>query len=157
MYTFIPFFHLCSDAFQTIFAMNDSLEKMKGHFTFWARLLLSFQLFSMGSVWRSSIQIPTEWREGALWGFFPLHHASFHLIKWAFQGRHVHSKIGRKRREHEGVAETKEEGFSWQQTCIDKRGMDCAPCKTGEGELWQRGRHEKPTASWKIILSKQKL
>lgn len=42
MHTFIPFFHLCSGAFQTIFAMNVSLGKMKGHFTFWA--LVTFVL-----------------------------------------------------------------------------------------------------------------
>lgn len=64
--------------------------------------IFSLQLSSMGAMWYLSMHIPTGEREGTLLDISPpalslLHHVSFHLIKFLFQGHHMHSKIGRKR------------------------------------------------------------
>lgn len=80
MCTFIPFFHLCSGALQTILAVNDSRED-EGTFYF-----LDHGCFcpSSCSAWGLCDALPYrslqgEGREHC--EIFPLHHASFHLIK----------------------------------------------------------------------------
>lgn len=74
-----------------------TLGKMKGRFIFWTTVAFVLPAVQHGVCVVLFHTDPYRVKGGSTVRFFPLHHASFHLIKWAFWGRHVHSKIGRKR------------------------------------------------------------